>query len=180
MTNIPSLIRITEPASEPLTLTETKAYLKIDNSADDTLISNLIIAVRKSAEGFLHSSLITQSWKISYDRYAPSSILLPMGPVQSITSVTSFARDASSTVMSSSAYYLSAGNRNLVFDASPLSHRVEIIYVAGYGLSASDIPSPIKYGMLAHIAAIYDGRAGGHSIPEQAVEFYMPYKAIRV
>ena len=180
MTHTPSLSRTAEPASEPLTLAETKTYLKIDNSSDDTLITNLIIAVRKSAEEFLQSALITQSWKLSFDKYAPSSVVLPMAPVQSITSVTIFARDGSSSVMSSTSYYLSAGNRKLVFDASPLSHRTEIIYVAGYGASASNVPSPIRYGMLAHIAAIYDGRAGGNSIPKQAVEFYLPFKAVRV
>jgi uncharacterized phiE125 gp8 family phage protein len=176
----PSLMRTVAPASEPLTLAETKIYLKIDNTSDDTLITSLIETVRIAAEGFLHSALITQSWKMSYDKYAPSIVPLPMGPVQSITSVTSVARDGSSSVVDNGTYYLSGGNRNLIFDASPLSHRVEVIYVAGYGASASDVPSPIRYGMLAHLAAIFDGRAGQHSLPKQAMDFYMPYKVVRV
>lgn len=179
MTNTPALFRVSEPASEPLTLAETKAYLKIGNNSDDTLITDLIVTVRKAAEQFLSSSLITQSWKLSYDKYTPSCINLPMGPVQSVTSVTAITRDGSQSVISSAGYYLSSGNRKLVFDASPLSHRVEIIYVTGYGATAANVPSPIRYGMLAHIDAIFDGRAGQHTLPQQAMEFYAPYRGIR-
>lgn len=180
MTHIPSLVLASQPASEPLTLAETKTYLKISNENDDTLITSLITTVRVSAEEFLRSSLITQSWKLSYDKYAPACVVLPMGPVQSVTSVTAITRSGSSSAISSSSYYLSDGNRRLVFDASPLSHRIEIIYVAGYGAAAENVPSPIRFGMLAHIAAIYDGRAGGHSLPKQAVDFYLPYRGVRV
>lgn len=170
----------TAPASEPLTLTEAKDYLKVSGADDDTLISNLIVAARQAAEKFLKISLISQSWKLSYDQYAPSVIILPMGRAQSITSVKAISRDESTTDISSSTYYLSAGNQNLVFEATVVSHRVEIIYVSGYGASASDVPYAIRQGMLAHIAAIYDGRAGGNVIPWQSKEFYSPYRVVRV
>jgi uncharacterized phiE125 gp8 family phage protein len=180
MTNFPALTQTSAPAAEPLTLTETKAYLRFPSASDDSLITSLITTVRKAAEGYMRSSLITQSWKLSYDKYTPACVILPFGPAQSITSVTAFARDGSSSVIASSTYYLSSGNRRLVFDASVLSHRIEIVYVAGYGTAASAVPSPIKYGMLAHLAAIYEGRAGEHSIPRQSVEFYVPYREVRV
>jgi len=176
----PVLSCVVEPASEPLTLSETKTYLKVLNSSDDALITSLITTARKAAESFLHSSLITQSWKLSYDKYAPSCVLLPMGPVRSITSVTAIARDNTSATISSSSYYLSGGNRKLIFDASPIGQRVEIVYVAGYGSSAANVPSPIRYGMLAHLATIYDGRAGAQNLPKQAVDFYMPYRGIKI
>ena len=176
----PQLQQETAPASEPLTLTEAKNYLKVSGSDDDTLITNLITTVRQAAEKFMKISLISQSWKISYDQYAPSVIRLPMGRAQSITSVTAVARDASTTAINSSTYYLSAGNQNLVFEATVVSHRVDIIYVAGYGASASDVPYAIRQGMLAHVAAIYDGRAGGSAIPAQAKALYAPYQIVRI
>ena len=179
MTNVPHLERSTAPAAEPLTVTEAKNYLKVSGSDDDTLITGLIQTAREAAEKFLKSSLITQSWKLSYDEYAPSVIKLPMAPVQSITSVTAYARDESSTVVSSGNYYLSAGNQKLMFEATTVSHRVEIIYVTGYGASAADVPNPIKQAMLAHIAAIYDGRAGANVIPAQSQSLYAPYRVVR-
>ncbi len=180
MTHTHALTLASAPATEPLTLAETKTYLKIENTNDDTLITSLITLVRKAAEDFLCASLITQSWKISYDKYAPSCVYLPMGPIIAITSVTVFARDGSSSVMAASTYYLTSGNRKLVFDASPIGHRIEIIYTAGYGTSGAYVPSPIRYGMLAHLAAVYDGRVGDRDIPKQAVEFYLPYRGVRL
>ncbi len=178
MANTPSLVRTIAPASEPLTLTEVKDYLRVSDNNDDTLITNLIETAREAAERFLRSSLINQSWKTSYDEYTPSKVRLAMGPAQSITSVTVFARDETPTVISSDTYYLSAGNINLMFDANVVSHRIEITYVTGYGSAASNVPEPIRQGMLAHIAAIYDGRAGKNAVPSQALALYSPYKTL--
>ncbi|PIR39589.1 MAG: hypothetical protein COV35_03540 [Alphaproteobacteria bacterium CG11_big_fil_rev_8_21_14_0_20_39_49] len=180
MSNKPVLELHTAPAIEPLTLTEVKTYLKVNTSDDDALITNLIITVRQATEKFLKVSLISQSRKISYDKYCPSVVKLAMGPVQSITSVTAVQRDESTSVISTNAYYLSAGKRKLIFDANVVSHRVEIIYVAGYGDLADDVPNPIKQGMLSHILAIYDGRAGANVIPPQSQTLYAPYKFLSI
>jgi uncharacterized phiE125 gp8 family phage protein len=98
--------------------------------------------------------------------------------VQSITSVTAYTRSEVATAISTDNYYLSAGNRNLMFNANVVSHRIEILYVTGYGDAASDVPNPIKQGMLAHIAAIYDGRAGGKAMPSQSRELYSAYRNV--
>ncbi len=175
-----SLTLAVAPASEPLVLSDVKTYLRVSGSDEDALIASVMKAVRETAEKFLRTSMITQSWKLSYDQYAPSEVPLLMGPVQSITSVTAFARDESSTTISSASYYLNAGKRVLVFDATPISNRIEIVYVTGYGAAASDVPNPIKQGLLAHIAAIYDGRAGASTIPPQSLGLYGPYRVWRV
>lgn len=176
----PSLTLAAAPASEPLVLSDVKTYLRVSGSAEDALITSVMQSVRETAEKFLRTSMITQSWKLAYDQYAPSEVLLAMGPVQSITSVTAFARDESSNVINSASYYLNAGKRVLIFDATPISNRIEIIYVTGYGDDASDVPNPIKQGMMAHIASIYDGRAGVNTIPPQALSLYGPYRVWRV
>lgn len=168
----------TAPATEPLTLSEVKSFIKVDSADDDTLITNLISTVRIAAEKFLKVSFINQSWKLSYDKYCPSVVKMVMGPVQSITSVDAIARDGIVTTINSDNYYLSCGNQKLIFDANVVSHRVEIVYLSGYGALSSDVPNPIKQGMLSHIAAIYDGRAGANSIPSQSKTLYAPYKLL--
>ena len=47
-----SLVRATEPASNPVTLAEAKLHLRIDNTDDDTLIASLITAATRWAEDY--------------------------------------------------------------------------------------------------------------------------------
>lgn len=177
--SVPYLTRTVQPQSEPLTLAEAKLFLRIDNSEEDELVSDLIRVARHAAEHFLQRSLITQSWMLSFDDYAPAKVLLPRGPVQSVTSVTLVARDGGETVVSDTTYYLNAGKEALVFDVTPISHMVEIDYVTGYG-EAADVPEDIKQGMLGHIADLYDNRAMHASLSDASKALYKPYKVIRL
>lgn len=157
------LVRTTAPASEPLSLTEAKLYLRVDTTSEDSLIVDMIVAVRMSAEAYLRRSLITQSWKLAYDDFLPACVELPMGPVISVASVTIVLRDGTTQPVSNTTYYLNAAKDTLMMD-TPLipsavnaGTRIEVIYSTGYG-DASAVPKPIKQGMLAHLAHMYDNR----------------------
>jgi uncharacterized phiE125 gp8 family phage protein len=54
------LERIVPPALEPLTLAETKLYLRVDHPDDDQAILRLIQTAREAAEEYLRRSLLTQ------------------------------------------------------------------------------------------------------------------------
>lgn len=155
--HIPFLTQETAPVSEPLILAEAKLYLRVDGVEEDTVITRMIAAARKAAEKYMRRSLITQSWKLSYDNYAPSEIFLPRGPIQSVSSVKIIARDSTETAIAASKYFLSSGKEKLVLDFAPLGHAVEIVYVAGFG-DSTDVPDDIRQGMLAHVAGLYDNR----------------------
>lgn len=60
---------ITPPATEPLTLAETKAYLKLNDINDDTLISQMITVIRKSCEDWTGRALVTQAWTLWRDAF---------------------------------------------------------------------------------------------------------------
>lgn len=176
----PALLSVTPPAIEPLTLTEAKLFARIDGSSEDTLIGEMIRAVREKAEHFLRRSLITQSWKLVYDERAPAEVALPMGPVQAITSVKRIARDESETVVDASTYYLNGGKDRLIFDSAPLGHRVEMTYTAGYGDAVTDVPESIRQGMLLHLVALYEGRNPANDLPMKTVVLYAPYREVAV
>lgn len=175
------LARITAPAGEPLSLSETKLYLRVDHDDEDTLISDLIVAARMTAEDWLRRSLMSQAWKLVYDDYLPEIVQLPMGPVNDITSVTVLNRDATSQSVSSSTYYLNAAMNCLIFDSPVLGFMVELAYTTGYG-DADVVPAPIKQGLLSHIAALYDNRGedGAMTLPEQTLRLYMPFREVRL
>jgi uncharacterized phiE125 gp8 family phage protein len=181
------LSRVTAPAYEPMTLAEAKLYLRINTVSEDSLISDLIVAARMAAESYLSRSLITQTWKLAYNDYIPNTVFLPMGPVIAITNVTIYNPDGSSQIVDSVGYYLNAAKDSLVMN-SPLfalnigiGSRIEITYTAGYG-DSSAVPKPIKFGMLAHMAALYDSRGtmSDGMLPEQSSQLYAPFREMKL
>lgn len=175
------LMRMTAPATEPLTLAEAKLYLRIDNTHEDTLITDLIVAVRMIAESWLGRSLITQSWKLAYDYGIPENVWLPMGPVSAITSLVIVNRDSTTQTVDSGAYWLNAAQNALMMVSMLIGFRIEITYGTGYG-NAAALPRPIKQGLLTHLAAMYDsrGESGEVALPEQTVALYMPFREVRL
>ena len=173
------LTRVTAPATEPVTLAEAKLYLRVDSNIEDSLITDLIVAARMSAEAWLKSSLITQSWKLVYNDYLDESIELPMFPVVSIASVVVVNRDSTTQTISASNYYLSAAKNMLLFDNYVSGFSIEITYNTGYG-AAAQVPSPIKYGILAHVAAMYDERGliRQEKLPHQVSTLYAPFREV--
>jgi uncharacterized phiE125 gp8 family phage protein len=174
------LTRITAPASEPVTLAQAKTYLRIDGTTEDTIITDMIVASRMTAENWLRRSLINQVWKLGYDDMLPESVYLPMGPVNSITSVTIINRDASTQAVNSTGYYLNTAKTALMFDSAPGGFHIEIVYNAGYSADASGVPMPIRQGMLSHIASMYDSRGEQeqNAIPEQTLSLFAPFREV--
>jgi uncharacterized phiE125 gp8 family phage protein len=119
---------VTAPASEPVTTTEVKTFLRIDSSDEDTLLGNLITTARQSAEAYTGRGLITQTWQMFMDTWpsglgdwwdgvrqlpitevhAIKDIKMPKPPLQSITHIKTYDDDDSATTFSSSNYYVSA------------------------------------------------------------------------
>lgn len=64
-----SLVLVSEPAAEPVSLIEAKEHLRVDWSDDDALISALISAAREYAESICRRVFVTQSWKLVLDTF---------------------------------------------------------------------------------------------------------------
>jgi len=64
-----SLVRATEPASNPVTLAEAKLHLRIDNSDDDTLIASLISAATRWAEDYCDRTFCHTQWQMRVDSF---------------------------------------------------------------------------------------------------------------
>jgi Phage gp6-like head-tail connector protein len=69
-----SALRLTTPpASEPLSLADAKAQIRVDDDYSDDLITALISAVRRDVEAFLGRALITQTWTMVLDEFPDGS-----------------------------------------------------------------------------------------------------------
>lgn len=83
-----SVVTITPPALEPLTLEEAKKHLRVTASDDDDHIGDCITAARQYAENFLNRSLITQTLRMRADSFPdlPNNTLKFFVPTYSVES----------------------------------------------------------------------------------------------
>lgn len=180
MTNIPSIKRLQQPVSEPLTLDEVKIYLRIDGESENELLNSMITATRELAEKYLSASLINQQWKIAYDETLPETVRLYNGPVNSVESMKLIDEAGGETVFASSNYYLKADNHYLHFKNIPSARRIEISYNTGYGATAEDIPEVLKQGLLALIGKVYERKSEIVDISGLSKIFFDFYREIKL
>lgn len=167
-----ALTRITPPAIQPVTLSEAKAHAAIIGTDDDVLVTSMIEAATAAYDGpagTLGRCLIAQSWRLTLDEFPArgAAIALPLPPVSAVSSV-SFVDPAGATVtMSPSSYRvtglgsMSAARVSPAIGASswPVAARapdaVEIVFVAGFGPTAADVPADIRRLILGTTATLY-------------------------
>jgi uncharacterized phiE125 gp8 family phage protein len=170
-----SLKLITAPTSEPVTLTEAKAHLRVDASDDDALITALIIAAREGAEQITGRALMSQTWELGLDGFSDREpayhrhayrISLPRPPLVSITSVKYLDTSGVLQTMAESDYLLDDHSEPARLMPAygtcwPVTrcqaNSVLIRYDAGYA-DADSVPQQIKSWMLLQIGAMYENR----------------------
>lgn len=163
-----SLVIITPPATEPITLTEAKAQCRVDGTAEDALLTIYIQSAREQCEQRIGRKLITQTVEQRLDAFPDGEIQLEAVPVVSITSVKYDDGDGVEQTLAGSAYVLDSAAypggwlQPAVDTEWPLTidytNCVRVRYVAGFG-AASDVPAPIKAWLLVTVAAMYEQRA---------------------
>lgn len=77
------LTNLTQPASEPVALALAKAHLRIDHTAEDTLITGWITAARQLTESYTGRRWIEQSMRLTLERfpYSVNYVPSPLEPV---------------------------------------------------------------------------------------------------
>lgn len=173
-----SLRLITPPASEPLTLAETKSFLRIEHDADDDAITRAIAAAREAAEQYLRAPLLPQTWEYTLANPCRAEVRLTFGPAQSITSVTVTDSSGATSTIDSAHYRLSVDGGMVIFLNRMTSSKLAIRYSASIAADADAVPALIKQGMLHHVAAMMEQREGLAPLPMQSIACYLPYRKI--
>ena len=186
------------PASEPLSRSEVKNYLKIAPgiTADDSLIDSMIVAARNVVQRYTRRLLITQTITEKRDKLTEystgvsllNSFPLYWGPVTSVTSVTYLDTSGNSQTLSTSVYgtdlydapariYL----KNLQSWPQVYDQRdaVTIVYVAGYA-NAAAVPDELKMAMYLLIADMYENRTDYVKKLPTAAEYLMDQHRVKV
>lgn len=178
----------TPPAIEPVTLDELKASLRITSNAEDTLLAQYIEDARHLVERTTGRKLINQTITTYYTGFTGSvssqwwtgtmtahenilygnqSLELEFAPVQSVTTLEQVEDDNSENLIASIEYYLDNYDddmRSVIRAVSTLTYgsrdenNMKAVYVAGYGASASDVPSALRRAVLVLAGQLYSNR----------------------
>jgi uncharacterized phiE125 gp8 family phage protein len=157
---------VTPPASEPVTVDEAAAHLRVDSADEYALIKVMILAATEWVETHTSKAVITQTVK-AYFREFPADekpLVLPFGNASSITEIGYLDEDGVAQTMDASpaAYLLDVVDPPKVWlkhgetwpDTLDQQNAVSVTYVAG----DSAAPARIKQAILIMVADMYENR----------------------
>lgn len=144
-----SLIQTSAPSVEPVTTTNQKDWMRVDSSDEDALIGNLAAASRAFVEMSTSRQMITATWQYTITDFPTGDLVLPISPLQSVSSITYVDNAGDTQTWSSSLYTVDTdsdvGRVRPIYNEDYPSSRgytddVIITFISGYGDASSDVP----------------------------------------
>lgn len=182
-------IILVPPASEPLSLAEAKALLRVEHGDDDAAIEALIAAARGHVEALTRRALLTQTWRLVRDAWPKDGrIALRSGPLRRVVAarvfdaagvahavdVQRFVVDAERDVIASPEWALPAPGRCMA--------GIELDVELGYGAEPSDVPAQLGQALRMILAHWYDNRgavaSGATLLPAGVAVLLAPYRTL--
>lgn len=180
------------PAQEPVSLVEAKASLKVDDIAEDGLITTLIGAARLHIEGVTGRALLAQSWRLVLDDWPDDrQVTLPVTPFVAVTDITAFDLGGTGHEVPLE-QFLSEPDRLLLprtISGMPIMRDrqgIEIDYVAGFGSEPEDVPADMRQALLMLVGYWFEHRdavivaGSGAVVPTGFDRLVSGYKRVRL
>lgn len=191
-----SIVIVTPPAAEPVTLQEAKDWCRGPTSADDTLITSLIVTARRYLEKVTSRALITQTWDYWLDYFPGSNwygaqfvtpivwvkcweLIVPRPPLQSITSIKYIDTNGAQQTLANTEYTVDskreparivpAYTKVWPTPRAGIPNAVQTTFVAGYGASGSAVPEELKTALKVLVAKLYEKREAVADVSERDV-----------
>lgn len=163
------LNRTTAPAAL-ISTADAKEHLRVDFTAEDTLIDGYVAAAVSKLDGpsgAVGKALVTQSWTMQRERITGRcAVVLPVVPFQSLTSVSYYDSDNQSQTLLVADFtvYAEEDNARLVPDIGtnwPAMYdrpdALTIVWAAGFG-AASAVPANIVVAAKQALTFLYENR----------------------
>lgn len=165
-----TISRLVEQVDEPLELSDIKAFLNIESTADDDLLHSMRLEVRDYLERVTHRQFMTATLLYALDCFPCQKTMfsIPRPPLQSVTSIQYYDSNNVLTTWPTTEYgvdSLSEPGRIFLLPGHrwPSTYRIpnaiRITYLAGWD-SAEAIPARLKSLMLFLIGDFYHYRRG--------------------
>jgi uncharacterized phiE125 gp8 family phage protein len=171
-----SLVRVTQPIVEPVSISEAKAQCRVDDTGEDlSLFATYISAAREWAERYTERTFIHTQWKLSTDAF-PWEFRLPFPPMATAAGFTDVTLTYTSGMVNgvgtvvtlpSSDYRVDrnqtpGGVRTLYGQTWPSyitdRNAVTLTWWAGYGEDGTKVPAAVKPAILMLVAHLYRNR----------------------
>ncbi|WP_027949866.1 head-tail connector protein [Haliea salexigens] len=161
------LIRRVAPTVLPVTVSECKRDLRIFDQSSDPHIAEIIKEVvdyLDGPDGAIGRALVTQEWALSMRDFY-TVIDVPLTPVQSIESISYFDTENATQSFDVASYFLHSDNDQAHIELVPGASMpgvydrpdaVSIVFKAGYGDTAQDVPASIRRAMRILVAHWFD------------------------
>ena len=165
----PTIITVTPPSIEPVSLDEARAQLSLyDDATHDLLLSRLISAARASAEVATGMRCMSQTARLELDGFPDDGTAIDLGcyPVASVTSVKfDDTNGVEQTLVSGTDYWPSLGGMFPLLapidgwpdtcDGKPAS--VRIVMVVG-NTAAANVPQDVRHAILLRMTEMFERR----------------------
>lgn len=165
------VIRLTQPASEPASLSEVKENLRLPSAQtiDDTLIQSYISSARQQAEEFIDRPICESNFVVVIDSVTGLKLCLGY-PASAVSSVTY--RDESNAEQAALFTYDSQLN-TVFFDDYVAGTDIKVTITSGI---TSDYPQSLKQAVIMLACDLYTGRASAEYHNKAAIMMMMPFK----
>lgn len=174
---------VTEPTFEPFELQFVKDYLKVHTEADDAFIDFIISAARIKAEQYTGISICKKKIEQRFDRF---EILLAVGNVKTVDSITYINTEGDTSTVDPSVYALKSfamlpkvSERFSKQWPTDLANEAEAVAVLFWGgeETAAAISKDIRTAILLTIGEMYANREDFvNRFPTAAQTLLEPYK----
>jgi uncharacterized phiE125 gp8 family phage protein len=178
------------PALDPVTLAEAKAFLRVDDSAEDGLIATLITTARLHIESTTAKALITQSWRVVLDCWPAERVVrLPVAPLAGLSAITAYDAGNGAHAIGLGQFQTEASPARLLLpptvEGMPVIRErqgIEIDYAAGFGSVAEDVPADLRQALLTLLGFWFEHRdtASEAATPGGFDRLVAPYRSVRL
>lgn len=171
---------VTPPGQRPVTLTEAKHHLRVDDDSENGRIRNLLDAATSHIQDITGRALIEQTWDWFLDAWPRNGVLeVPSAPLSSVTSITYLDTAGDTQTLDTDVYTVNTdrepGRITLALGQSwptlrGVPDQITVRFVAGYGTTNDTVPEPLRQGILYWVEATYDCDQRGHPALMQTVD----------
>ena len=165
------VIRLTQPASEPVTITEAKQQLRIPSAqtVEDATITAFISAAREQAEQFIDRPICEADFVLVLGDVDAKKLELKY-PASAVASITY--RDSDDAEQTATFTYDEQLN-TAFFSEQITGTGVKVTLTSG---QTSGYPESLKQAILLLIGDLYTGRSSSELVNRAAISLLLPFK----